>query len=92
MGIEQRIERIERLLILSSKKALNVADVALLLGVSESRVRHMANDQEIPSYKAGGKLYFDKDEIERHLLSNRRPSKQEINSIATTRMAVARIK
>ncbi len=92
MGIEERLERIERLFILGFKKALNVADVALLLNISESRVRHMANAQEIPSYKSGGKLYFDKDEIEKHLLQNRRPSKREIDSIATTRIAVSRIK
>lgn len=92
MSLEERLDRIEQLVILGFKKALNVADVAMLLGVSQSRVRHMANDNTIPSYKTGGKLYFDKDEIENHLLSNRRPSKSEISSLAATRIAVSRIK
>lgn len=91
MSIEERLERLERLMVVGFKKVLSVADLALYLGLSESRVRHMATDQEIPSYKQNGKLYFDKDEIESHLLSNRRPSLAEINSKAVTRLAVKRI-
>lgn len=91
MSIEERLERLERLMVVGFKKVLSVADLALYLGLSESRVRHMATDQEIPSYKQNGKLYFDKDEIESHLLSNRRPSLAEINSKAVTTLAVKRI-
>lgn len=92
MSIEERLERIERLFILSFKKALNVGDVALLLGVSESRVRHMANDGTLPYSKPNGKLYFDKDDIEQYLLADRQPSKSEIESLATTRIAIDRLK
>ncbi len=92
MSIDERLERLERLMVVGFKKVLSVADLALYLGISESRVRHMATDQYIPSYKQNGKIYFDKDEIESHLLSNRRPSLAEINSKAATRLAVNRIK
>lgn len=92
MSIDERLERLERLMVVGFKKVLSVADLALYLGISESRVRHMATDQDIPSYKQNGKIYFDKDEIESHLLSNRRPSLAEINSKAATRLAVNRIK
>lgn len=92
MELDKRLERIERLFIIAFKKALNVADVALLLGVSESRVRHMTSEGTLPYSKPGGKLYFDKDDIERYLLSNRQPSRAEIESIAATRIATARIK
>lgn len=92
MSIEERLERIERLFTLAFKKALNVADVALLLGVSESRVRHMAREGCLPYSKPNGKLYFDKEDIERYLLADRQPSKAEIKSLATTRLAVNRIK
>lgn len=91
MSIDERLDRLERLMVVGFKKVLSVAELALYLGLSESRVRHMATDQEIPSYKQNGKIYFDKDEIERHLLSNRRPSLAEINSKAATRLAVKRI-
>lgn len=92
MNLEQRLERLERLIVVGFKKALSVSDMALYLGLSESRVRHMATAQEIPSYKQNGKLYFDKDEVENHLLSNRRASLSEINSKAVTRLAINRIK
>ncbi len=92
MDLDKRLERIERVFTLAFKKVLNVSDVALLLGISESRVRHMTNDGLLPYYKPNGKLYFDKDEIERYLLSNRQSSNVEIDSIAATRIAVSRIK
>ncbi len=34
MSIEERLTRMERMMILAFKKALNVADVAILLGIS----------------------------------------------------------
>lgn len=92
MSIEDRLERIERMVILGFKKVLNVGDVALLLGVSESRVRHLVADKEIPHYKPNGRIYFNKEEIENYLLRNRRPSKTEIDSAATTRLAINRMK
>lgn len=92
MNIEQRLERIERAFLIAFKKALNVADVALLLEVSESRVRHMASEGTLPSSKNNGKLYFDKDDIEHYLLAGRRPSNAEINTLAATRIATNRIK
>jgi hypothetical protein len=92
MELDKRLERIERLFIISFKKALNVADVALLLGVSESRVRHMTNEGILPYSKPNGKLYFNKDDIERYLLADRQPSKAEIESMAATRIAASRIK
>lgn len=92
MRIDQRLERLERLFTLAVKKALNVADVAMLLDVSESRVRHMASDGTLPYSKTNGRLYFDKDDIERYLLSGRQMSKAEAESIAATRIATSRLK
>lgn len=46
MTIEQRLERIERTVTLAFKKVLNVSDMALMLGVSESRVRHIASERQ----------------------------------------------
>lgn len=92
MTIEQRLERIERTVTLAFKKVLNVSDMALMLGVSESRVRHIASERQLPYYKTNGRIYFDREEVERHLKSNRYPSQQEIDSKAATRIAVGRIK
>lgn len=51
MGVEERLERIERLLLLGSKEVLNTSEIALLLGISESRVRHLTSAKKIPHYK-----------------------------------------
>lgn len=84
MNIEQRLERIERLLIIGSKEVLTTSDVALLLNISESRVRHLASAREIPYYKQGSRTYFKKSEIEEWQLSQRIPTNKEIKRKATT--------
>ncbi len=83
MDIEKRLERIERLLVIGTKEVLNTADVALLLDVSESRIRHLTSAREIPYYKQGGRTYFKKSDIEEWQLSQRIPTNQEIKRMAT---------
>lgn len=84
MGVNERLERIERLLVVNAKNALTVADVALVLGVSESRVRHLVSDKEIPHYRQGNKVFFRKSEIEDWQLAHRIPTNAEISNKATT--------
>lgn len=59
MGVEERLERIERLLLLGSKEVLNTSEIALLLGISESRVRHLTSAKKIPHYKQGANKAFE---------------------------------
>ncbi|WP_418176970.1 helix-turn-helix domain-containing protein [Alistipes putredinis] len=84
MGVEERLERIERLLLISSKEALNTSEVALLLDISESRVRHLTCAKKIPHYKQGNKIYFKKKEIEAWQLQSRIQTNDEIKSRGTT--------
>ena len=84
MGVEERLERIERLLLLGSKEVLNTSEIALLLGISESRVRHLTNAKKIPHYKQGNKVYFRKKESEAWQLQSRVPTDDEIRSMGTT--------
>lgn len=83
-AIIDRIERIERLLIISTKEVLNVREAALLLGVSESRVRHLVCSREIPHYKRGVKTYFRKSELTDWQLDTRIPSNAELSAVGTT--------
>ena len=89
MSIEERLERIERTIVLASKEILNVAECALLLGKSESRIRHMISERMIPYYKVGGRTVFSKSELEKHMLQsdNRVPTMAEIESQAATYIA-----
>ncbi len=91
MEVNERLARIERLITIGSKNVFTTDEVALLLGISASRVRHMVCDREIPHYRRGNKVYFKKSEIEDWQLSQRVPTNEEINNKATTHVALNRM-
>lgn len=82
MNEEATLQRIERLLLIGVKNVLNTSEVALLLNLSEDRVRHLANDREIPHYKQNGRLYFSKQEIEQWQMQNRIATSEELKEKA----------
>lgn len=82
--IEQRLARLERLVIIGAKQALSTKDVAILLDITTDRVRHLCHDRAIPFYKQGNRNYFDKDEITRWQLQHRIPTNAEIAQQAKT--------
>ncbi len=88
MSADERLERIERLILIQSKEALTVSEVALMLGLSESRVRHLTSEKELPYYKQGKNTYFKKSEIEHWMLKDRVPTNQEIKAQATTHVVI----
>ena len=92
MSIEERLERIERLLVIGSKEALNTSEVALMLDVAVQTVRNLMHDKAIPYYKRGGKAYFRKSEIEAWMLKGQRiVSNEEIAAEASTYIAIKRM-
>ncbi|MYM12799.1 helix-turn-helix transcriptional regulator [Muribaculum intestinale] len=92
MSIEQRLERIEALMSMSVTEVLTVKEVAILIKKSESRVRHMVADRDIPHYKNDkGQISFRKSEIEAWRLGQRVPTNAEVNSQAATHIAISRI-
>lgn len=92
MSIEQRLDRIEALVSMSVKEVLNVKEVAILIRKSESRVRHLVADRDIPHYKNDkGQISFRKSEIEAWRLGRRVPTNAEIDSLAATYLATSRI-
>lgn len=82
MNLEERLDKIERLTLLAAKRFLTVPEMAMLLGYSEDRIYHLASSGEVPSYKWGKRLYFDKQEIEDLLLGNRQKSAADIEAEA----------
>lgn len=90
--LKSALSEIKRSVIVMMKNVWSVADLALVLDVSESRVRHMASEQVIPTYKQNGSLYFKREEIEAWQTRHRTASKDEINSQASTYCATRRIK
>lgn len=90
--ILQALLDIKRTIIVLLKDVWSVADLALILDKSESRIRHLVAKNLIPSYKQNGNTYFHRPEIEAWLTSQRTPSQQDLTSIAQTRSAARRIK
>ena len=91
MGTEERLERIEKLILISSKNVLSVREAALMLDISDSRVRHLISEKALPHYKQGKKLYLKKSEMESWMLSKRFASKSEIESKASTYVAISKL-
>lgn len=81
---------IRRSIIVMMKDVWTCEELALVMNVSESRVRHMAAEKVIPSYRpTGGKLYFKRSEIEAWMTSHRATNER---SEAATREALRRLK
>ena len=90
--IKQTLDDIKRSIIVMMKNVWNVPELALVLGLSESRIRHMAADQTLPTYRQNGSLYFKREEIEAWQTRNRTASRDEIDAMAATRCALRRLK
>ncbi len=56
-------------------EVMNVKEVAKYLNCSESKIRNMVRDKQIPNFRIGSKLNFNKDTI------NRWVNGQEIRNI-----------
>lgn len=92
MSIEERLERIERLLVIGNKEALNTNEVALMLDMAVQTVRNLMHNKAIPYYKRGGKAFFRKSEIEAWMLTGQRiDSNEEIASKASTLIAIKKM-
>lgn len=69
--ILSRLEDIKTLAGLSAKNALVIEDVVLLTGLSKAYLYTLTSTKQIPHYKLGNKVYFNKSEIEQWMLSNK---------------------
>ena len=85
-----QLARIEKLLILGTKEALDVDDIMSMTGLSKSRIYALVNERLIPHYKSRGRIYFKKSEIEDWMLQNRVPTQAEVNSQAETYTTINR--
>lgn len=82
-SIDDRLRNIETLL-QSQKAVLNLEEVAAYTGLSKSSLYKRTSTGGIPCYKPNGKhIYFNKTEIDKWLLSNRKATKEEIETAAT---------
>lgn len=84
LSIEQRLERIEQLLISQSvlqKPNLNIDEVAIYTGLSKLYIYKLTHKHLIPFYKPNGKnIVFKREEIDSWLLRNRTATEEEVEN------------
>lgn len=81
--IDNRLRKIEGLL-LQKKKVLNFDDAVAFTGYSKSYLYRLTSSNSIPHYKPSGKvIFFDRDELEKFLLSHKRRSLEELDQEAS---------
>jgi len=72
-------------LLLSQKVVLTFEEVADYTGLSKSYLYKLTSSGGIPCYKPHGKhIYFNKQEIDKWLLQNRKATLSELEIIAAT--------
>lgn len=87
--IEQKLERIEKLLLNSQKTVLSFNELVEFTGLSQSYLYKLTSKGDIPFYRPNGKqLYFNKVEIEEWLLRNRAKTNEEIQNQVTTNLTL----
>lgn len=80
--IEERLDRIERLII-SNKKVLTFDEACDYTGISRSYLYKLTSSGVIPYSKPNGKvIFFDKEKLNKWLLRNARKSVDEIEEEA----------
>ena len=82
--IDIRLDRIERLTLISAKAVLDIDEASLLTGFSKGHLYRLTSERQIPHYKKNRKLYFKKSELEAWMLEDKVQTAEDIESQATT--------
>ena len=61
---------------------LNVEDVAQKLRLKEGTIYNLTHKRQIPYFKRGGRIYFDRDEINEWIRTDRRKTIKQLQAEA----------
>ena len=86
--INSRLDRIEQLTLIGVKNVLSLEETAALTGFSVGHLYRLTSQKQIPHFKKNRKLYFRKSDIEDWMTEKRVLTDSEIESKATTYMAI----
>lgn len=70
----------------STKKILTVEDICKLLGMKRSTVYNQTHLAKIPHYKANGRVYFDAEEINNWIHTNKIKTVKELQNEANQQL------
>lgn len=85
--LKERLERIESA-VTATKPVMTLAELCRYTGYTEQYVYQMTSHREIPHYKRGKMLFFNRAEIDSWLMSYRVKTRKEIEQEAQTYCAV----
>lgn len=92
MTLAKRLERIERIIAIGTKEVLNTAELALYLDISESRLRTITSERNIPHYKNDfGRVCYLKSEVDKWRLGEKVKTKEELKQEAKAYCAKKRL-
>jgi excisionase family DNA binding protein len=77
--IAKRLDKLEMLTALSSKDVLDIKDTSMLTGYSVKYLRLLISQRNIPYYRRGNRLYFNRAEVEDWMMGERIPTQEEMN-------------
>ena len=80
--IAKGLERLEALTALASKEVLDVNETAQLTGYTVKYLRLLISRREIPHYRRGNRIFFNRDEVEEWMMGNRIPTIDEVQQKA----------
>lgn len=89
--LKKKLDRIERLALLSAKNVLQLEDACMLTGLKKSTLYVMTCERRVPHYKNNGRVYFDRAELEQWMKQNRISTAQEIDQQATSYVVTGRM-
>lgn len=78
-------------IIATHKNVWSVAELALVLGISDARVREMAKKHSIPFYKQNGRMYFRRIDVESWQTQVRQAADYEMQRDAATYCAAKKM-
>jgi excisionase family DNA binding protein len=82
LTLDQRLSNIEELL-LSQKRVLTIPEASIYSGIAESYLYKLVSAGKITHSKPGGKcIYFDIDDLNTYLLSNKKLAPAYLSKVA----------
>lgn len=82
--LSEKLDELKGLALLGTKRVLTLEDAALLTGYSKPSLYRMTSQREIPHSKRGGKVFFDREQLEAWLLEGRVATTADIEQQANT--------
>ena len=83
--VKAKLDAIERNTLLAAKNVFTIDDMVTITGITKQSLYRMTCQNKIPYYRPmGGKIYFDRKEIEDWLKRNRVATTEEVNAEAAT--------